>query len=238
MAPSFEVIVDEMVCLELLWWAAADTGNATIAAIAHSHARRMIADAFQPFNPGCAWHLITYDDASGAVLNRSSTPQGLGRDTVWARGQAWALNGFVIAFRYTGDPAYLAQAQAAADCFMRLLTQCCGNARYRWAPLWDFNATAPHDSVDTSALAIAAEGIVELSAYTRGAKAAAYYAFAKQLLEAARDFYLFGAKDSDAVLKNGTTTFPQTGVGVVYGDYYLLQAQIKFDATPPPDGLR
>ena len=216
-APTFEVIADEMMNLELLWWAAAETGNTTFAVIAHSHARRMMSDVFQPAHAGCAWHLVVYNESDGSLLSRSSTPQGLGLDTVWSRGQAWTVNGFVIAYRYTRDAAYLTQAQAAADCFIRLLTACCGNAVYNWAPLWDFNATAPQDRVDTSAMAIAAEGIAELSAYTRGARGAAYYAFAKQLLDAAQQYHLFNPTENDAVLRNGTTTFPVTGVSIVYG---------------------
>ncbi len=217
--------------LELLWWAAAETGNTTYSDIANSHSRRMIKDLFQPFNPGCAWHLITYNQNTGALLNRSSTPQGLGLNTVWSRGQAWAINGFTTAYRYTRDPAYLAQARAAADCFIRLLTLCCANSVYNYAPLWDFNVTAPHVSVDTSAMFVAAEAIVELSWYTEGQAGQDYLAFARQLVEAGQTHYLFDAQENDAVLRNGTVTYPLAGVSIVYADYYFLAAKMKLDAT-------
>ena len=220
--------------LELLWWAGAETGNTSYTTIAKSHADHMIRDLFQPFNPGCAWHLITYDQNTGAVLNRSSTPQGLGLDTVWSRGQAWSVNGFTIAYRYTKDPSYLKQAMSAADCFIRLLTDCCANDVYHYAPFWDFNVTFPDISVDTSAMMIAAEGILELSWYTTGADSARYYAFAKQLLEAAENFWLFDTKDNDAVLKNGTVTYPLAGISITYGDYFYLVTKMKFDSTAPP----
>jgi unsaturated chondroitin disaccharide hydrolase len=233
-APTFEVIADNLMNLELLWWAAAETGNGTYSAIARSHANKMMRDLFQPFNPGCAWHLVTYNQDTGALLNRSSTPQGLGLNTVWSRGQAWSVNGFTIAYRYTRDAAYLAQARAAADCFIRLLTACCGNSQYNWAPLWDFNVTAPHISVDTSAMMVAAEAIVELSWYVAGAEGKAYYDFAAQLLAAAEEHWLFAGSENDAVLRNGTVTYPNAGISIVYADYYLLAAKMKFDATPPP----
>ena len=152
-ADYFEVIADNLLNLELLWWAGQETGNATYTNIAHSHSRHMIRDLFQPFNPGCAWHLITYSGSTGKVLNRSSTPQGLGLNTVWARGQSWALNGFTIAHRFTREAEYLLQAEQAADCFLRLLAQCCGESTaFHWAPLWDFKCvwglarslSAPH----------------------------------------------------------------------------------------------
>lgn len=133
--------------------------------MAVSHANRMITDIFQPDKPGCVWHLITYNDSDGTILNRSSTPQGLGLDTVWSRGQGWATYGFIMAYRYTQDPAYLATAAAAADCFIKLVSACCSSD---WAPWWDFYAgpplapDGPKAKKDTSAAMIAAGGIIEL----------------------------------------------------------------------------
>ena len=230
-ASWFKVIIDNMLNLELLWWAGQESGNATYTAIANSHSRHMMRDIFQPFNPGCVWHLVTYDADSGAILNRSSTPQGLGLDTVWSRGQAWALNGFVIAHRFTKDAAYLAQAEAAADCFLRLLAECCGESTpFHGAPLWDFNATGVAQWVDTSAMMIAAEALVELGWTSQ--RGPTYLAAAMQLLDAVEKHWLFGEKENDAVLKNGTVTYPLAGVSIIYGDYYYLAANMKMDATP------
>ena len=120
---DFEVIVDNMMNLELLFWASTQ-GNRTFQDIAISHADVTLRDIFQPFNPGCVWHLLQYDYTTGALKNRSSTPQGLGLNTVWSRGQAWATNGYAIAYRFTQLPRFLAAAQAAADCFLRLLPVC------------------------------------------------------------------------------------------------------------------
>ena len=225
---TFLVIADNLMNLELLWWAGQESGNVTYTEIATSHADKMIQDLFQPFNPGCAWHLITYDQNTGALLNRSSTPQGLGLDTVWARGQAWSVYGFTMAFRYSRQPRYLQQAQAAAQCFIRLVTDCCGNDVYNWAPFWDFNVTGAAISVDTSAMAIVASALAELDGYVAGA---GYGDFARKLVNAAGDSYLFGAGENDAVLKNGTVTYPLAGVSIVYGDYYLLEAVRKLNAA-------
>ena len=95
--------------------------------MATSHSDKMIADIFQPFNPGCVWHLLQYNWTSGALISRTSTPQGLGNNTVWSRGQGWSTLGFTIAYRYTLEPRYLLAAQSSADCFIRLLqaSTCC-----------------------------------------------------------------------------------------------------------------
>lgn len=248
--PSFEVIVDNLLNLELLWWAAEETGNSTYKAIAASHVAHMSRDAFQPFNAGCTWHLMTYNQDTGALLNRSSTPQGLGLNTVWARGQAWVINGYTIAYRYSKDPAYLTQGMAAAECFMRLVNSCCGlTTPYKLAPLWDFFVTDPSAiSVDTSAMFIAAEGILEMSwAIQDSADKARYYAFAKALLDSAEANYLFTTSENNAVLMNGTVTFPVAGVSIVYGDYceffpYLLSPPplpfFSFNCTTPHNAIQ
>jgi unsaturated chondroitin disaccharide hydrolase len=230
---EFEVIADNMLNLELLWWAGGATGNETMLAIANSHTQHMMRDLFQPFAPGCVWHLIVYDDRDGSIISRSSTPQGLGNNTVWSRGQAWIVHGFAIAFRFTGNASYLAQAQAAADCFIRLTTACCGNAQYNYAPFWDFNVTAPSISVDTSAMMIAASGIIEIAWHTTDeAQRAAYLAFAKTLLDSVVANYVFTPAANDAVLRNGTVTYPLAGVSIIYADYYAMQAAMRWDATP------
>lgn len=222
-----------MMNLELLWWAGTYTGNQTMLDIANSHSQHMIRDLFQPFAPGCVWHLITYNDTDGSILNRSSTPQGLGLDTVWSRGQSWIVNGFTIAYRFTQNPAYLQAAQDAADCFIRLTTLCCGNDLYNWIPLWDFNVTAPQISIDTSAALIAANGMIELSWYVTdsGAKAK-YLAFAKTILDSVNTNYMFTADQNDAVVMNGTVTYPTAGISIIYADYYFLDSLMRWDATP------
>jgi unsaturated chondroitin disaccharide hydrolase len=86
------------------------------------------------------WHLVVFNETTGGVLNKSSTPQGLAKDSVWARGQAWAVNGFTLAYRYTRLARYLSTAQQTADAFLRLVGACCNKTM---VPLWDFNATTP-----------------------------------------------------------------------------------------------
>jgi hypothetical protein len=229
-----------MMNLELLWWAGQETGNTTYWAQAESHSDKMISDLFQsaPSNPnpvpGSVWHLIVYNDTDGSIISRSSTPQGLGLNTVWSRGQSWVVNGFAIAYRFTLKPTYLQAAQAAADAFIGLTTACCGNSAYNWAPLWDFNVTAPSISVDTSAAMIASAGIIEIARFTEDLdRRAAYLAFAKRTVDAVLAAYAFvPSTANDAVLNNGTVTYPAAGISIIYADYYLLQAAMRWDATP------
>jgi hypothetical protein len=43
-------------------------------------------------------------------------------NTTWARGQAWALYGFTMVYRYTHKPAHLATATKVADFFVGRLS--------------------------------------------------------------------------------------------------------------------
>ncbi len=141
---QIEVIVDNMLNLQLMFFAGAYSNNETLTNMAISHAGESssacesvaciplslvlanpldttLENWFQPWCNGCVWHLVVFNESSGEVLNRSSTPQGLSKDSVWSRGQAWAVNGFTLAFRYTRLERYLTTAQFAADAYLRLL---------------------------------------------------------------------------------------------------------------------
>lgn len=230
---TMQTIVDNMMNLELVLWAAAEEGNATLDAMARSHSAVTSRDFFQPWARGCVWHLAVYNDSSGALLSRTSTSGGLGTDTVWSQGQAWAVAGFALAYRYTREPAFLARARDAADCFVAATAACCAGAPRYSQPLWDFNATAPGDlpAVDTSAAAIGAAGLVELAAYVPPPDRARYLGAARDMLRGALDHWRFAARANDAVLANGTL-LPDVGVATVWGDYYLLVAGARWAATP------
>lgn len=41
------------------------------------------------------------------MISRSSTPQGLSVNSTWARGQAWGIYGFTLAYRFTKEARFL-----------------------------------------------------------------------------------------------------------------------------------
>jgi unsaturated chondroitin disaccharide hydrolase len=174
----------------------------------------------------------TYDFKTGKLLNRSSVPQGLGLDTVWSRGQSWSIRGFAIAYRYTKLDRYLTAAQASVECFMRLLD--IANDPSTGLPLWDFNATdSKLFASDSSALAIATAGIIEISLFSDSTTKARYLQAARKYLDILLSSQvLYTSSQSDAVLKNGTTSFPQYGIPLPYGDYYLFEAIRYWDNLP------
>ena len=73
METYFPVIIDNMMNLELLFWAAAETGNATLKDIAVTHARTTQEHHVRP--DGSTFHVVDYDNRTGGVLH-SCTAQG------------------------------------------------------------------------------------------------------------------------------------------------------------------
>ena len=91
-------------------------------------------------------------------------------------------------------------------------------------PLWDFNATSPAQyGLDSSSALIAASGLVELSTYVSSSqKRDTYLSAAKSIIESVSNSFVFAPRDSDAVVKNGTSSFPATGIPLIYGVYSTL----------------
>ena len=192
-------------------------------------------DFFQPWARGCAWHLVVYNDSTGAMISRTSESGGLGQNTIWSQGQAWAIAGYAIAYEYTRDPSFLEQAVSAAECYVALVNACCGEGTDdHFAPIWDFNATGASQvhAVDLSAGVIAASGLIRLSAFVSSSQRESYLDFANKTLRSSLQYWRFAPDSNVAVLRNGTLT-PDFGVALIYSDYYLLEAAVRWNNTRP-----
>lgn len=214
--PNFKVIIDNMMNLELLWWASQNGGSEKYFEMAMNHSDHMIRDAIK--QNGSSYHEIDYDEKTGKVLSQSNTPQGLPFG-VWARGQAWAIYGFTIAYRYSRYPRYLQMAQNVSDYFI-------GHLPSDFVPYWDF--FAPHnESRDTSAASIAASGLLELSTYLTGSLAEKYWNQGINILKSLAYYYIADPKYTPAVLLEGTIGDNVGNVSLIYGDYYFTEALLK-----------
>jgi unsaturated chondroitin disaccharide hydrolase len=225
--------IDTMMNLPLLWWATRATGDARYARVAAAHARTTRRHFVR--SDGSTYHLIRYDPATG-VPREKTTFQGYGPESCWARGQSWAIAGFAIAFRETGDAAFLAAADRTAEYFLRRLPA-------DSIPYWDFHDPAiPAAPRDSSAAAIAADGLLELAAiHPDAARRRRYHAAAAGLLDALAS--RCENRDPDAVdglVLHGCYAKPQ-GEGVdaalIWGDYFYLHARLWLARDRRPEDL-
>lgn len=222
---AFPVIVDNLMNLELLTWAARTAVEPRYREIAVTHADTTLRNHFRP--DGSSFHLVDYDPQTGKIRSRV-TVQGNADASSWARGQAWALYGYTMMYRETKKEDYLAQAHKIAAFFMQHPRLPADKV-----PYWDFDDPAiPNAPRDSSAAAIVASSLLELANFSNGEQARTYRAFAEaQLRSLASTAYLASNGDNGGFLLKHATGHKPAGkeidVPLNYGDYYFLEALLR-----------
>jgi unsaturated chondroitin disaccharide hydrolase len=218
------VIIDNMMNLELPFLAAQYSGNQTWYNMAISHALKTMENHVRP--DGSTFQVVQYN-SDGTVYDKLST-QGAGTNTTWSRGQAWGIYGFTMVYRYTKDSRFLTTAQQLADYFIN-------NLPPDYVPYWDFsqNGTAPRDS---SAAAIAAAGLLELTSYVAAPSDQSRYRTAALNIQTSLSSpaYLGVRGQTSGILLHGSANVPadDSDKSLIYGDYYFLQSCYRAK-TPP-----
>lgn len=223
---TFPVIIDNMMNLELLLKAVELGGDDSLKNITLTHAYTTMKNHFREDNS--CFHLVDYNPETGEII-RKQTVQGYADDSAWARGQAWALYGYPMVYRFTKDQQILDHAVAIAEYLLPRLPE-------DGIPYWDYDAPEiPNDVRDASSAAIMASALIELSAYVDAEKSARYLAAAEKMLRAlASDEYLVAEGQEYGFLlkhstgnKNGNS---EVDVPLTYADYYFLEALLRWKA--------
>ncbi len=220
------VIIDNMMNLELLFWATKNSGDSLYYNIAVNHADKTIENHFR--KDYSSFHEVIYDEKTGAV-KAQITNQGAADGSAWARGQAWGLYGYVVMFRETKNTKYLKQAMAIADFILNH-----PNLPDDLIPYWDFNAPNIPDAYrDSSAAAIIASALLELQNYTDGAIKETYKTKARTILENLLEPEYLAEEGSNGgfILKHGLGNMPnntEIDVPLTYGDYYFVEAMLRY----------
>ena len=239
---NFPVIIDNMMNLEILAEVSRLTGEGKYLEIARIHANTTLKNHFRP--DASTWHVVAYDEETGAVVKKQ-TSQGFSDESTWSRGESWALYGFTMMYRETKDPAYLEQARKVAAYLIPMLPK-------DGVPEWDFNAPGtrhafdmnavgapkasdykwrPGDPVlrDSSAGAIIASALAELSTFTTGKESRRYRKTALRIVRtlASPEYLAEPGENGNFLLKHGVTNLHKwSGVDIplTYADYYFLEA--------------
>lgn len=222
---KYPVIVDNMMNLEFLFWAARESGNKEFYNISVTHADNTLKNHFRP--DGSSYHVIAYGE-NGEVLKKG-THQGYAAESAWARGQAWALYGYTDMYRETKDKKYLIQAGKIADFYLNH-----PNLPKDKIPYWDFNApNIPDEERDASAGAITASALLELSTYVNKTKGKEYFEAAETMLEnlASPAYKANLGENNHFILKHSVGAKPlksEIDVPLVYADYYFLEGLLRY----------
>ena len=136
--PSYPVIIDSMMTLGPLQWGATNGGSSAWATIAATHAQTVATNLVR--SDGSTGEVADFNPTTGALLG-VTTFAGYSNTSTWARGEAWALYGFVQAYQTSDNSTFLSTAEEIANYFVGELV-----ADNTWIPPWDFDApgTQPH----------------------------------------------------------------------------------------------
>lgn len=236
---EYPVIMDNMMNLELLFYASKVTKDNTYKNIAIKHAEQTMKNHLR--SDYGSYHVINYDPKTGKVLHKQ-TLQGFSDESTWARGQAWGIYGFTTTYRETKDKRFLNTAVKMADFFLDHQ-----NLPADGIPYWDFNVGQvgyqpdwnfdPKRFVETprdaSAAAIASSAMLELSTFLKGVQKEKYYnAAVKMLKSLSTDQYLNTDKANPYfLLKHSTGNLPsdrEIDVPLIYADYYFLEGLLRY----------
>ncbi|MGN8070447.1 glycoside hydrolase family 88 protein [Mucilaginibacter sp. SG564] len=223
---DYLVIIDNMMNLELLFWATHETGDSSYYKIAVTHANTTMKNHFRP--DYSSYHVINYDAQTGAVKEKK-TAQGFANESAWARGQAWGLYGYTVMYRETKDKKYLEQAQNIARF---ILTN--PNLPADKIPYWDYNATnIPNALKDASAAAIAASALLELCRYADNDKGQEYFNTAETILKtlSSPTYKAPIGTNGGFILEHSVGHLPaksEVDVPLTYADYYFIEAMKRY----------
>ena len=221
---QYPVIIDNMMNLEYFFWATKVTGDSLYYQMAYSHAMNTLKDHYRADNS--CYHVVDYDTLSGEPIWKG-THQGLADESVWSRGQAWGLYGFTMAYRETGEPLFLNQANKIAAFLMNHPNMPDDNV-----PYWDLkDPDIPNAPRDVSSATILASALIELSDYVT-AESNSYIDYAKKILTTLNRDYRY--KESERVaffyLDQSVGNMPkgkEVSVPIIYADYYFIEALLR-----------
>jgi len=222
---KYPVIIDNMMNLEFLLWAAKNSNDTSLYTIAVKHADNTLKNHFRP--DFSSYHLVGYEEGEKVYSKR--TVQGANDSSAWARGQGWALYGYTMMYRETNDPKYLKQAEGIAGFIMNH-----PNLPKDKIPYWDFNApNIPNEERDASAGAIYASALLELCNYSPANKQR-YFLFAEQILKSlsSPEYKAQLGKNNYFILKHSVGHKPaksEINTPLVYADYYYLEALLRYN---------
>lgn len=210
--PHVKIIIDTMLNLPLLYW----SGNPKHFEIAENHAKTsakyLIRQDYTSF------HTYLMNPETGIAVE-GRTHQGYRDESTWARGQAWAVYGYALSYRYTKNERFLTIARECARVFL-------ANLPANTVPYWDFSfSDALPDIRDTSAAAIFLCGLLELCEWVEPEEAERYRHVVDTVLGSLYENYLIHDPNQCGLLREGM--YHRAG-GVnectSWGDYFFYEA--------------
>lgn len=220
------VIIDCMMNIPLLFWAAKEADNVAFKQMAMDHADTTIKNHIR--DDGSVYHIIDYNFHTGECLGPAVHGQGYDpNNSSWTRGQSWAVYGYALAYMHTGEKRYLDVAKKVAHYFIAAA------ASNDWAVRSDFRAP-DETQLDSSAAAVAACGMIEIAKVVPDFEKKLYMSAALKLIKKVLDEQCDFTDENEGIVIYSTGSYDQNvHVGYIFGDYYLIEAMCKLKGIDP-----
>ena len=220
---DFPVIIDNMMNLEILFWAAENGGDESFYDIAVEHAYTTLEHHVR--DDGSSYQVVEFDEETGEVTGKR-TVQGYDTGSAWSRGQAWGVYGYTMAYRETGDSTFLETAEKMADFFIKHLPS-------DYIPYWDLLLPDDDDRRyrDTSAASILLSALLELKSYVDDP--AVYDSVIDGMMESLKNNYLAANTPSSGILLESAYIVHSEdpydrSASTIWGDYYFMESLIRY----------
>lgn len=223
---QYPVIIDNLMNLEMLLWAAKTFKDSTFKEICISHADKTMEHHYR--NNYSCYHVVSYDTLTNKP-HLKDTHQGYAKESAWSRGQAWGLYAYTFLYRETNDRKYLEQAKSIAQFLLHH-----PHMPKDYIPYWDFDAPdIPNALRDASAAAIMASGLIELSNYVDHELSTEYIKVAETQLRtlSSPEYTAKIGENGNFILKHSVGHFRENSevdVPLTYADYYYLEALMRY----------
>lgn len=216
-------IMDNMMNLQLLFFAAENGGPAEYKDMAICHARTTMKNQFR--KDYTSYHVALYDSVSGKFI-KGCTNQGYSDESFWARGQAWGIYGFTVVYRETHDKEFLRFVERIADVYLERLPE-------DYVPYWDFSdPDIPNAVKDASSAAIVASAFIELSQLEDNKYYSdKYMKCAEKMLHSLSSANYQSRQRNNAFLMHSTGNKPagyEIDSSINYADYYYIEALTRY----------
>lgn len=212
------IIVDSMMNVPLLYWASLETEDPRFKNIAVNHVETVMKHLVR--EDGSVHHIAVLDTEDGSILDHP-VGQGYASGSSWSRGQAWAIYGFAISYRYQKDSRYLDTAKKVAHYFMANVAQT------GFIPRVDFRSPKTPEMWDTTAAMCAACGMLEISEHVDEYEKDMYIQGALSMLKAVEEKCCDWNEENDGIVGYGTVAYhrpDEIHIPIIYGDYFLIEA--------------
>lgn len=222
---QYRLIIDCLMNIHLLFWAAEETGRQEFYDAAKKHFYTTINNAIR--ENGSAYQNVYFDPLTGEIIGKG-TKQGISDEACWSRGQAWVVCGLPLSYTHLKNDKIIDVHETAVRYFF-------SNAPKDFVPYWDFVFSEKDNQPrDSSAAAIAVCGLLEAAdSIPKNDKRSPLYKSAADCVMnslinnyTSRDFPLV-----EGLLMHGSYHVKgNNGIDecMIWGDYFYLEAIMRY----------